>query len=41
MKRNRLIIAALALLFVVLFHNAMQADKAALCERGAMTIEQC
>lgn len=38
---KRLIIAALAILFAVLFHNAMQADKAALCERGVMTLEEC
>lgn len=38
---KRLIIAAVAVLFVVLFHNAMMADKAALCERGAMTLEEC
>lgn len=38
---RRLTIAALAILFGVLFHNAMQADKAALCERGEMTLEEC
>ena len=38
---KRLTIAALAILFAVLFHNAMLADKAALCERGVMTLEEC
>ena len=38
---KRIIVAALALAAVLLFHNAMMADKASLCAAGTMAIEEC